>query len=72
VRPNGLRISRRLECTTLIDRKTSFLLLDAKMAPIQPVGYSAVLCGSLGWQLRETSSCSRPSVRVHNAGPMIA
>jgi hypothetical protein len=40
---NGLALSRRLEGTTLIDREAFFLLLDAKIALIQPVGYSAVL-----------------------------
>lgn len=45
VRPNGLALSRRLEGTTLIDWEVFFLLLDAKIATIQPVGSSAVLGG---------------------------
>jgi hypothetical protein len=42
--PNGLALSRRLEGTTLSDREALLLLLDHKIAPIQPVGSSARLC----------------------------
>ncbi len=41
--PNGLAFSGRLEGTTLIDRECSFLRLDAKNAPIQPLRWNAVL-----------------------------
>jgi hypothetical protein len=41
--PNGLRISRRLERMTLIDREGVLSLLDAKIAPIQLVGYMRLL-----------------------------
>ena len=42
-RPNALRVSRRLEGITSIDREGVFLLPAAKMAPIQPVGYTRLL-----------------------------
>jgi hypothetical protein len=44
-RPNGLAFSRPLECTTLIDRRSHLLHLDAKIAPIQRVGWNAMLGG---------------------------
>ena len=44
-RPNGLRVSRQLEGTTFIDRESHVLLLDAKIAPIQPLRWNAVLDG---------------------------
>jgi len=43
---NGLRVSRRLERITLIDREGFFLLPAAKIAPIQPVGYTRLLGGT--------------------------
>ena len=42
---NGLRVSRRLEGITSIDRESVFLHLAAKIAPIQPVGYTRLLGG---------------------------
>jgi hypothetical protein len=53
--PNGLALSRRLKWTRLIERESLFLLLDVKIATIQPVGYSAVLGGGRwdGGALRE-------------------
>jgi hypothetical protein len=38
MRPNGLRVSRRLKGIASIDRGHILLLLTVKMAPIQPVG----------------------------------
>jgi len=43
--PNGLAFSGRLECSTLIDWNGVLLLLDAKIAPIQPLRWNAVLGG---------------------------
>src|SRR6266498_6107709 len=42
-RPNGLRVSCRLEGTTVIDREGFLAPLDAKIAPIQPVSYTRLL-----------------------------
>jgi hypothetical protein len=41
--PNGVAFSGRLECITSIDRNCPFLLLDAKIAPIQPLRWNAML-----------------------------
>jgi hypothetical protein len=41
--PNALRVSRRLEGTTCIDQERIFVLLDAKIALIQPVGCTRLL-----------------------------
>ena len=45
LRPNGLRVSRRLEGIRLIRREGLFLLPAAKIAPIQPVGYTRLFGG---------------------------
>jgi hypothetical protein len=42
-RPNALRVSRRLERMILIDRESTLAAPEAKMAPIQPVGYIRLL-----------------------------
>jgi hypothetical protein len=41
--PNGLAFSWRLETIRLIDWENVLPLLDAKMAPIQPLSWNAVL-----------------------------
>src|SRR5215213_6274164 len=40
---NGLAFSGGVECITLIDREDAVSLLDAKIAPIQPLRCNAVL-----------------------------
>ncbi len=50
-RPNGLRVSRRLEGTPLIDREGLFPLPAVKIAPIQPVGYTRLFGGSIHFVL---------------------
>jgi hypothetical protein len=47
LRPNALRVSRRLEGTTLRIGKAFLPLLAAKIAPIQPVGCTRLLARNL-------------------------
>jgi hypothetical protein len=45
--PNGLAFSGRLEGTTLVKQDEVLPLLNAKIAPIQPLRCNAVLDGTL-------------------------
>jgi hypothetical protein len=62
-----MRVSRRLEAMTPIDRETLLLLLTAKMAPIQPLGYTRVL-GHDGLTLRSMAGQAlHPNVTLLHA-----
>jgi hypothetical protein len=52
--PNALRVSRRLEGITVIDQEGFFLLPAAKITPFQPVVYTRLLDGSVGYRARQS------------------
>ena len=63
-----MRVSRRLEGITLIDRKPLFLPPEAKMAPIQSLGYTRVLGRNhSGGQEACAHSTHHPSWRAREA-----